>query len=91
MFDNKPLSINEKNKLNPNYLTVINHYEKTTNRVFTQEEVVILKLLVEFTTPAAINNMISRFYKEYPQNFTSLHYVYQPIKNMFKNKKRSKK
>jgi hypothetical protein len=89
MFENKPLSTNERKKLNPYYLEVVNHYEKTTKRAFTKDELVVLKLLIEITTPAAINMMISKLFKGYPDNFKTLSYIYQPTKNFFKNKKRS--
>jgi hypothetical protein len=89
MFENKPLSQKERGKLNNFYLEVIRHYEYITNRPFMKDELVILKLLIEITTPAVIKTMISKFYKDYPENFTTLSYIYPPIKNMFKNKKRS--
>lgn len=88
MFENRPLSNHEKNKMHPHYQEVINHYEKVTKRPFTKDEVVILKLLVKIATPAVINQMITRFYKQYPENFKDLNYIYQPVKNMFGNKKR---
>lgn len=90
LFDIKPLSLNERRKLNPYYLEVINHYEKVTNQTFSTEDLITLKLLIEFAPPAAINSMISNFYKKYPNNFLTLSYIYNPTKNFFKNKKRSK-
>lgn len=89
MFENRPLTKKEYEKLNRNYQVVIDHYRRTTNNVFTRDEIVILKLLVEAATPAAINNMITRFYRQYPENFKTMHYLHQPITRMFKNKKRS--
>ena len=91
MFENKPLSKKERDKLSNFYIEVIRHYEYVTNRSFMKEELIILKLLVEITTPAVIKSMISKYHKDYPDRFTTLSYIYQPINNMFKNKKRSNK
>lgn len=77
--------------MHPNYLDIISHYEKTTKRAFMKDDVVILKLLVKEATPAVIKQMITRFYKQYPDNFKDLNYIYQPVKNMFGNKKRGVK
>lgn len=87
MFEDRPLTIKEKRKLHPNYQQVINHYEYVTKRKFTTEELIVLKLLVEKAYPAQINQSISRYFKLYPDRFTSLHYIYRPVTNMFKNKR----
>ena len=91
MFENKPLSKSERDKLNNFYIEVIRHYEYVTKRPFMKEELIILKLLIEITTPAVIKTMISKFYKDYPDRLITLSYINQPINNMFKNKKRANK
>lgn len=87
MFKNRPLTKSEKEKLHPNYLQIVNHYERVTKRPFMKEELIVLKLMVEKAYPAQIIQTISRFYKLYPDRFTSLHYIYKPVCNMFKNKR----
>lgn len=87
LIHNRPLSWEEKKKLHPNYLQVIQHYEKVTKRRFMRDELIVLKLLVEKAYPAQINQSISRFQKLAPDRFTSLHYIYRPVSNMFKNKR----
>lgn len=88
IYENRPLTKREIGSLHPNYVDVIKHYEKVTKRKFTRDELVILKLLIMEATPAVIKKMITRFYRQYPENFTDINYIYQPVKNMFGNKKR---
>lgn len=52
-----------------------------------RDELIILKLLIEKAYPAQIKQAISRFHKTNPDRFTSLHYIYKPVCNMFKNKR----
>lgn len=87
MFDTRPLTYEEKEKLHPNYYQVVQHYESVTKRKFTNDELLVLKLMVENAYPAQINQVISRYFKLYPDRFTSLHYIYKPVCNMFKNKR----
>jgi hypothetical protein len=87
VFSDRPLTWNEKKKLHPNYIQVIQHYERVTKRPFMREELIVLKLLVEKAYPAQINQSIDRFFKLAPDRFTTLHYIYRPVSNMFKNKR----
>lgn len=91
MLKDRPLSWDEKKKLNIHYIQVIKHYEHTTKRAFMRDELIVLKLLVEKAYPAQINQSIDRFYKLAPDRFTSLHYIYRPVSNMFKNKRGAQK
>ena len=91
MIRNRPLSRDEKRKLHPYYQQVIQHYEQVTKRPFMRDELIVLKLMIEKAYPAQINQSISRFYKLYPDRFTSLHYIYKPVCNMFKNKRGGRK
>jgi hypothetical protein len=91
MLKNRPLTWDEKRKLHPNYIQIIQHYERVTKRSFMRDELIVLKLMVEKAYPAQIIQTISRFYKLHPERFTSLHYIYRPVCNMFKNKRGGKK
>lgn len=79
MFQNRPLSDFEREKLNPNELKVLVHYEYVTQQTFMRYDIPLLKKCIKAATPEAINQLISTFYKRYPDNFNDFNYIVKPV------------
>lgn len=86
LFQNRPLSALERQKLHEEEQKVIAHYEKVTKHTFMRYDVPLLKKCIKHATPEAINQLISTFYYRYPQNFVDFNYIVKPLtQGMLKN------
>lgn len=93
MFENRPLTKHEKEKLPKEELEVVRCYEYTTKRKFMRFDVPLLKQLTKVATPAQIISQIKRFHydKRYSQNFKEFFYIVQPVQRMFGKRRGGKK
>lgn len=91
MFENRPLTRHEKNKLHPNERHVVFYYEKTTRHTFMRHDVIVLKELIRVATPAQINKGIEVLFSKYPDRFQEFDYVQPYVERMFKNRRGASK
>lgn len=91
-IENRPLTWEEKQRMDANEIKVVICYEKTTRQKFMRFDVKILNRLIRIATPEQINSQIIRFGrdKRYVDKFTFFGYIEPPVRNMFKNRRGGK-
>lgn len=79
LFPNRPFSEYERSKLSPFELEVVLSFEQTTGLVFMRYDLPLLKKCIRHATPASIIQLIKKYYRDYPDNFTNFNYIVEPI------------
>lgn len=83
VIQNRPLMQTEKDRLHPNEVMIITHYEQTCGRPFMRFEMLSLKKMIQIATPAQICAVIDQTQKKYPERFLTFDYIFPIVKNYF--------